>query len=1024
MAAKKVGTSKPTGLSITRDGLKFTFKWKKGEKYADGQQLQYKIYTAPSEEVAKSGRDFLSQGFEIEGTKWITTNVSSTATSKAITLTASNYFPTTDLRVYGIAFRVRGQADQYTKKGKTYDPQWSAWVPKRMVINKPPVPTLTVEPFDSSYVNRSTYTWSTEVSTTDKRPVTNVELQSVNKKDCPEDITGLEEWESATPVTKTVSGSEYFDETGLTGISKTRAVRICTRGIGGSSAWVYAKHVFAAPYAGQLTSNTVLYNTTSHVWNISAEWSTPQDAQHPIDFYTLQYRIGKPSSGMGVTTDNSWTDLGSTTSGDLSVQVTDAIADDECLWLRVATSHDNHTGANAIFSTPVRAYTGKPAAPTSLAISASDLSTRTVTITVKNNSAIVDSKVAIVFQPTTDPEDSVVVAVLTGSGTITQAGIVCPDWTDTGTLGFKAYAYVGSESYETGTADSVKRYNIVPVMQSDYTFTSGGIPMAPASVTAEKSGDDILVSWKWTWQDANQAEISWATKENAWSSTDEPKTHIVSTTGPAHLYISDVEKGLIYYVRVRLLHDDGEEVTYGPYSATQMVNMTEAPQKPVLDVSTDAINKGDELTCSWTYTSMDGTPQAYAAIYEILSGPIYKRIAEATSMQHVTFTPDWTEGTQHDIVVKVVSESGHDSPYSDKVTITATTKPTCSITQASVVAGSDGYELQVLPLTVTVTGAGTAGQTLLQIIRLEDFVQDMPDESDFNGYAEQIVTQRMYRGEAQQTITLDDITPDTLNDTAKYRIVAVITDGYGQTDKDILDFTVAWLQQAVKPVATVAIVDTAAYITLTQPVGAQNTDTVDIYRLSVDKPELIYKDAAFGDTIVDPYPTIGEYGGYRVVLKTKNGDFYTADMEPAWTDYEAGFTADAQYIDFDGYILPLSLNVGIDSGWQKNFKRTKYLGGSEVGDWLEGVERNGSVESVLITEQDTDDIQTLRRLATYSGPAHIRSKDGSSYNANVNVSSESMSYTSAGKVRAVSLTIEATKRAVLDGMLQADWEAH
>lgn len=1022
MAAKKVGTTKPTGLSIARDGLKFTFKWKKGEKYADGQQLQYKIYTAPSEEVAASGRNFLAQGFDIEGTKWISVTVSSTADHKDITLTASNYYPTTNLRVYGIAFRVRGQADQYTKKGKTYDPQWSAWVAKTILIYAPPAPTITAEPFDNAYVNRSTYTWSTEVSATDKRPVKDVELQTVSKQDCPADVTGLEEWDSATPTSRTTADTQYYDETGLSGISKTRVVRICTRGIGGSSKWVYAKHVFAAPYSGELTSQTALYNESTHVWNIAATWSTPQDAGHPVDFYTLQYRIGKPSANMAVTADNSWTDLGSATSGDLAVQLTEVLAEDECLWLRVATSHDNHTGANAVFGAPVRAYTGKPAAPTSLAISASDLATRTVTISVKNNSAITDSKVAIVFQPSTNPQDSVTVAVLTGSGTITQAGIKCPDWSNTGTLGFKAYAYVGTETYKTGT-DSVKRYNVVPVMQSDFAFTSGGIPMAPASVTAEKAGDDILVNWAWTWEAANQAEISWATKANAWESTDEPKTHIVSTTGPSHLYISDIEKGLIYFIRVRLLHDDGEEITYGPYSGLQMVNMTEAPQKPVLDVSTDAIKQGEELTCSWTYTSMDGTAQSYAAVYEVLAGPVYQKIAETTSMQHVTFVPDWAEGTQHDIVVKTVSESGQDSPNSDKVTITAAVKPTCTITQASVVVGAAGYELEELPLTVTVTGAGKAGQTMLQIVRLEEFVQQMPDESDFNGFAEQIVTQRLYRGEAQQTITLDDINPGTLNDTAKYRIIAVITDGYGQTAKDYLDFTVAWQQQAVVPEATVAIVDTVAYITIGTPAGAQNTDTIDVYRLSVDKPELIYKDAAFGDVIVDPYPTLGEYGGYRVVLKTKNGDFYTSEMEPAWVDYEAGLVSDSQYIDFDGYILPLSHNVELESGWQKDFKRTKYLGGHEEGDWLEGVQRNGSIQSVKITELDTDDIQTLRRLATYSGPAHIRSKDGSSYSANVNVSNEGMGYTSAGKVRALSLNIEATRRAELDGLLQADWEA-
>ena len=119
----------------------------------------------------------------------------------------------------------------------------------------------------------------------------------------------------------------------------------------------------------------------------------------------------------------------------------------------------------------------------------------------------------------------------------------------------------------------------------------------------------------------------------------------------------------------------------------------------------------------------------------------------------------------------------------------------------------------------------------------------------------------------------------------------------------------------------------------------------------------------------------------------------------------------------------MSYDVDLESGWTKDFKVTKYLGGHEEGDWLEGVSRKGNAKSVLITEEDTDDIKTLRKLATYSGPAHIRSKDGSSYTANVDVSNESMTHSDGGQLRSITLSIQATRRAVLDGLPQAQWEA-
>ena len=108
--------------------MKFTFSWKTGEKYGDGQQLEYKLYEASSQEIASSGRNFLSQGFEINGTKWVPLSVSSTASDKDLTLSASDYYPTSGKtkRLYGIAFRVRGNADR-----SSHDPGWSAWSRRR-----------------------------------------------------------------------------------------------------------------------------------------------------------------------------------------------------------------------------------------------------------------------------------------------------------------------------------------------------------------------------------------------------------------------------------------------------------------------------------------------------------------------------------------------------------------------------------------------------------------------------------------------------------------------------------------------------------------------------------------------------------------------------------------------------------------------------------------------------------------------------------------------------------------------------
>ena len=73
-------------------------------------------------------------------------------------------------------------------------------------------------------------------------------------------------------------------------------------------------------------------------------------------------------------------------------------------------------------------------------------------------------------------------------------------------------------------------------------------------------------------------------------------------------------------------------------------------------------------------------------------------------------------------------------------------------------------------------------------------------------------------------------------------------------------------------------------ITPTVPDGytAETGDVCDIYRLSVDRPALIVRNAIYGITYVDPYPAFNEHGGHLVVAKTANEDYITSDGRLAW----------------------------------------------------------------------------------------------------------------------------------------------
>lgn len=434
-------------------------------------------------------------------------------------------------------------------------------------------------------------------------------------------------------------------------------------------------------------------------------------------------------------------------------------------------------------------------------------------------------------------------------------------------------------------------------------------------------------------------------------------------------------------------------------------------------------------------------------------------IAHTETAQHVTITAsdpliNWQAGETYMLCVRVMSQSGAQSEgWSAPQSVTIAEPLECTITQTSLVEGTitsqDGEgqtvtetvaSLTVLtdetPFTITVTGAGDYGTTLIAIERAADIVIERPDGINHYGYEGETVALIESPGEGQVSVTRQDLI-GTLDDGGVYRIVATVMDSLGQSattsafsvnGNEYNAFSVIWAHQALIPSAT-AVIDTdynIAKITPSAPEGTLEGDTFDIYRLSVDKPELVVEGGTWGTTYVDPYPTIGDYGGHRVVFRTFNGDYTTASSEPAWIDLaeDEGDVLDLDYsiIDYGGSELEVRYNMELSSSFGKSFEETTYLGGAVKGDWNAAVTRSGSIKAVCEVAADPEVVEKVRQLATYAGICHVRSKDGSSYAADVQVSDE-QSYDTAGKVFKFSMSVTKVDPEGLDGMTLAEWEA-
>ena len=333
-----------------------------------------------------------------------------------------------------------------------------------------------------------------------------------------------------------------------------------------------------------------------------------------------------------------------------------------------------------------------------------------------------------------------------------------------------------------------------------------------------------------------------------------------------------------------------------------------------------------------------------------------------------------------------------------------------------------------LPITVAYTGARNTDSVVATIVRREAFHDRRPDEDIFNGFEGETVVYGVAdngAGSTSITITKNDLVRP-LDDGGKYTLTVTLTDTYGQTAEDSRPFDVHWNHQAVIPTATVAI-DEENYICKITPITPSTPhtgDSCDIYRLSADRPQLIYEGAAFGTMYVDPYPTLGDYGGHRIVYRTKNGDYTTADKKYAWTDYTSAqddmLDVFATIIDFDTDRVVLPYDLSLSTKWTKDFKETKYLGGAVRGDWNPGVSRTISISTRVSIEDDPETINAMRRLASYAGVCNVRTPDGSSYHANVNVS-EDREEKWISRIATFDLDVTRVDSDVLDGMTYEQW---
>ena len=1009
-------TNAPSGLSIARDGMKFTLSWKVADSdYTDGQELQYRTNLID----------------------WTVVSLEAGATSRTVTLDAGNYYPTTDDILTSVSFRVRGKRTATTKDDVTTYYDWSAWSELSFPIYVPKNASVSQE-LDESLDNKTTFTWTVVSETQNHQPTVNVEWQTMLLHNCTETDGSKLKWASSQPEwntgTASLNSSKAFteDSTTLAGGSYTRWFRIRARGAAGNSEWRYSKHVYARPYQSEVreTSSAETATTTT----VRVVWASQTDAAHPIDRTAIEWLIETPAAGLVAPTGASWTEATGVadTGGTDSVRfvIDGKVGEDTCLWVRVNNTHDRNT----ILGDPELVRVGYLAAPSNLSVTNIDSTNYQVDIACTNNSDVPDSKLAVIYRR---DGKSVLCGIIGSTGSITD--LQCPAWTDSSKVGFSVYAFQGT--YTSELRDSgVTVYAISENMTSSKIGYNTSIPQAPAtvSVTVGKLRTDAIVHWTWTWSTANIAELSWSESPWAWESTEPPSTYQVDDPDATKWRVRGLTPGKTYYFRVRL-GQTGDETVWSPYSDTIEVGMFTTPDKPTIQLSDELVDANGKFSVSWTYHSDDNIGQESAEVCAYPNVGVLpieamwpKRVvARAKSAQAVNVKAEnWTRGAGYYVRVRVTSKAGLVSAWSEPAMIGVVGELGIDTVAASlsseIITDSSGVSrvqssLTALPLTVTATpGAPAGGTTTVIIQRAEDYTQVRPDGKVVTNYEGEAVAIKSVNGNGQIAIRLKDLI-GRLDDGAKY-VLRVVASAPPSTPAEVdIPFEVHWDQQAHVPNAATTEILTGNAIKITPTSSSVISSTrCDIYRLSADGAELIIENGTFGVPYVDPFPAIGETAGYRVVYKSQYGDYITASEKFAWKDTQAGLDLDENIIDFNGEQVRLKYNMGLSNSWQKGFTQTVYLGGSVQGDWDLSIKRSGSVSATAVTVEDQDTIDALRRLAKWTGICHVRTVDGSSYAADVQVS-ETRSYKTAGNAAEFDLKITKVDSEVPDGITYAEW---
>lgn len=1042
----KKATPHNTGLEVTREGCKFKCTWKIKAKEVKLQKIRYRTH---------------------DGTSW------GDWTTKKLAEKANSF--NFELDNTGSITQIQIQTQVQRKKTSSTTFKASDWDASSYVyvVEAPPDPELTVT---NDSANRTTFSWSINASDSDAKWYYQCLYRTKNSA-TPDDSAGWTDWAPADS-----SSYPYTDNE----LNTTRIFQIKAVGPGGESNVQTERHVICTSPTATWSDTPVTQSEQNGYYEMTYDVSLDASS-YTADTITPQYYIGPPAADMSCPSGASWKDgtaynyKDGETSYALAVTTDDTVGEDECMWSRVKTTHDGIDSA----SSPVRVITGRLKAPSvDISMSTPAHSGFVVSVTVDDAGTEVPGTFMQVFlekSSATGLENYILIGTIphgASSATITS-GL---DITDETGYAIHIRNVTADGISMTSEYDSYQTsMPTAPVLNRvSSTTTSGKVYLEWAGSWADATG--AIIAWtddpdNWMSNEEPETyEISeiasawfitgletgkkWYFRVRSVQTLDDDNVTYSPWSNEVSIDLSAAPAIPVLYLSPEVITEEGMTTAYWSYVTTDGTsqvagNIVQATYngsswsygQPIASV-TDAQHvdiyaadqgweNGDTVYLALQTRSGSGGVSEYSTPVRlaVAAKPTVQVTSDsfaATETLTEYFAGDGSTAAftcNHNLstspAVTVDGEAAAVASYSGD-TVTLAVAPADGAEIAITYTTADNDILNTMPMNIGIATTSAATVTVA-IERATNYPMLRPDGTRTDGAMGETVYVKTVPAASsmQHVIALKDLI-GRLDDGASYNLVVTAEDVYGQTaEAGAIPFKVHWAHQAWEPSALfwTDYEEYAAKITPVAAAGYAPGDTCDIYRLGADQPELIVSGGQFGETYVDPYPTFGEFSGYKVVTVTPTGDYITEDngfAEYDSTEHVAYPQMDPQMlvIDFDESRVELPYNIKESNTWKKDFQRTVYLGGHVTGDHNKAVTRDMTAGTVLVRGDDEAIAVQMRELASYAGVCHVRTPEGSSFVADVQVS-EDRGYDT--KKIDYSLTIQRIDPIGFDGMTEAEW---